>query len=148
MWVQDAFFPGQIEHTHISPAHNPEWQPEDAYFFPAKSESSRERGQRRPLIVFPHERQELVADERKGLLQEYVTKVWARAGKVIKEADEITFIGYSFQGIDRGPILDLLRSRSCEHIRLKSPNAGEVAEELMFSNSDFEGAFKPVNLPF
>ena len=57
--------------------------------------------------------------------------VWNRATELISNATEIHAIGYSFSGIDRGPILEMLgQAHSCRRLVIQSPDADEICSRL------------------
>jgi hypothetical protein len=61
----------------------------------------------------------------------YVRGVWTRASELIANATEIHVIGYSFAGIDRGPILDMIETASdCRRLIIQGPDAERICARL------------------
>jgi hypothetical protein len=61
----------------------------------------------------------------------YLRGVWARVHELIASATEIHVIGYSFAGIDRGPILDMIETASdCRRLIIQVPDAERICARL------------------
>jgi hypothetical protein len=61
----------------------------------------------------------------------YLRGVWARAHELIASATEIHVIGYSFVGIDRGPILEMIETASdCRRLIIQVPDAERICARL------------------
>ena len=96
---------------------------------------------RPPLLYFPYERQFIVSNDSGFAFHNYVRAVWDRAQQLIANASEIRVIGYSFSGIDRGPILDLLAgARNCRRLVIQSPEADEISSRIKLDRPQFEKA--------
>src|SRR5258708_36802552 len=107
MWVTD--FPGDPIYSQDEPHNRDDTAVDDGLFFSNRSsQSGRSCSQREPLLFFPSERQFITSKESGFLFHRYGREVWNRAREIISTAREIHVIGYSFGGIDRGPVLDLL----------------------------------------
>jgi hypothetical protein len=75
-----------------------------------------------PLIVFPHEKP-FVKGGTDTLLtfRNYIPRIWEEARRLVSEATEIWFIGYSFAPMDKADVLDLLNSaKNCERILIQN----------------------------
>jgi hypothetical protein len=82
-------------------------------------------------LFFPYQRQFIVSNESGFPFDRYARAVWNRAAELISNANEIFVIGYSFSGIDRGPMLDMLeRARNCTRLVVQSPGAAAICDRL------------------
>ena len=87
----------------------------DAHFFPAKPAA---QVQSEPMIIFPYEKDFVVSGRDNRLpFRDYISKVWAHATYVLKEASEIWIIGYSFDPTDCMYLVERLKqAEKCERI--------------------------------
>ncbi|GAH62764.1 unnamed protein product, partial [marine sediment metagenome] len=78
-------------------------------------------------------------------------KIWDAAGKAIKEADELVFIGFSFPQSDiyirYFLATNLAENVRIEKIRVVDPDAGAICKELKKPGSKFGARFKDLLLP-
>jgi hypothetical protein len=66
----------------------------------------------------------------------------------ISNATEIHVIGYSFSGIDRGPMLKMLsQARSCQRLVIQSPNAEEICNKLKLDKPQLRNLIESAPLP-
>jgi hypothetical protein len=69
--------------------------------------------------------------------------------ELISKATEIHAIGYSFSGIDRGPILEMLgRARNCQHFIVQSPDAEEICNRLKLDKPGLRNLIESIPLTF
>jgi hypothetical protein len=130
MWTID--FPGDPIYRQQEPNNGSPATIKDSLFFvePPDGKDSN-RSEREPLLFFPSQRQDILAKETGFLFREFAKAVWNRATELISNATEIHAIGYSFSGIDRGPILEMLgQAHSCRRLVIQSPDADEICSRL------------------
>jgi hypothetical protein len=129
MWVEDMFgvFVG---HSYEYPLKGRQFTVDDNLFFTGPPDGP-SRLKREPLLFFPSQRQIILAQETGFLFRKFARAVWSRAIELISNATEIHVIGYSFSGIDRGPILGMLdEARNCRRLVIQSPDADEICNRL------------------
>jgi hypothetical protein len=104
---------------------------------------------REPLLFFPNQRQFIVSNESGFLFHKYAKAVWDRATELISNATEIHVIGYSFSGIDQGPILDFLGlAHGCQRIVVQSPDADQICNRLKLERSQFRNLVESAAFAF
>ena len=107
------------------------------------------RLKREPLLFFPSQRQSILSQETGFLFRKFAQAVWNRATKLISKATKIHAIGYSFSGIDRGPILEMLgRARNCQHFIVQSPDAEEICNRLKLDKPGLRNLIESIPLTF
>jgi len=105
--------------------------------------------EREPLLFFPSERQFIASNESGFLFHKYGREVWNRARAIISTAKEIHVIGYSFSGIDRGPILDLLsEAHDCERLVIQSPDADDISGRIKLERVNLRDLIESAPLSF
>jgi hypothetical protein len=74
------------------------------------------------MVVFPWEKDYIVSGRPNRLpFRSYVEAVWKHAASVVKEAREVWIIGYSFDPMDCGHMIGLLRqAENCKHIFIQN----------------------------
>jgi hypothetical protein len=130
MWVAD--FPGDPMYFQDEPDNKDPATIRDSLFFVDRPNNHNESELRRdPLLFFPSQRQHILSQETGFLFRKFAQAVWNRATELISNATEIHVIGYSFSGIDRGPILEMLgQAQNCQRLVIQSPDAEEICNRL------------------
>ncbi len=148
MWVTD--FPGDPIYSQDEPHNRDDTAVDDGLFFSNRSsQSGRSCSQREPLLFFPSERQFITSKESGFLFHRYGREVWNRAREIISTAREIHVIGYSFGGIDRGPVLDLLsEAQNCERLVIQSPDADDISSRIKFERVNLRNLIEPAPFCF
>jgi hypothetical protein len=105
---------------------------DDDYFSPEPPQGQRpDHLKRPPILYFPYHRQFIVSQESGFPYDQYAREVWKRATHLIKNATEIHVIGYSFSGIDRGEMLDMLSQASrCRRLLIPDPNSNRICQRI------------------
>lgn len=86
---------------------------------------------RPPLLFFPYQRQHIVSSDSGFPFDSYARAVWKRATELISNATEIHVIGYSFSGIDREPMLEMLdQARRCQRLVIQGLDADRICHKL------------------
>jgi len=145
MWVAD--FCGRPQYQQ----NNPETTTvaDSLFFADPEAYPGQIRSEREPLLFFPSQKQFILSNESGFLFHQYGRVVWDRAEEVISNATEIHVIGYSFSGIDRGPILDLLgRAQDCRHLVIQSPDAENICNKLKLERRQWRDRIESVPSKF
>jgi hypothetical protein len=118
----------------------------DAYFFDAQHPGHIKRP---PVIYFPFQRQTIVSSQTGFAFHRYARDVWARASHLVSKATEIHVIGYSFSGIDRGPMIQLLETATgCERLIIQSPDADRICKKLALDRPKLRSLIESASYPF
>lgn len=118
----------QQSHFEIPAADKRQIDINDDYFFDAQHPGFIKRP---PILYFPFHRQFILSSQSGFAFDKYVRGVWTRASELIANATEIDVIGYSFAGIDRGPILDMIETASdCRRLIIQGPDAERICARL------------------
>ncbi len=148
MWVTD--FPGDPIYQQREPSDRRPLEIDDRLFFPESPDaegSNQPTGE--PILFFPSQRQAILSQQTGFLFREFAKAVWNRATELISNASEIHAIGYSFNGIDRGPILEMLgQARNCRRFVVQSPDADEICSRLKLDRPKLQSRIESVSLTF
>jgi hypothetical protein len=109
----------------------------DSKFFPTTNTVSRFRIH--PLMVFPYEKQHIQSGERHAIYKRYITTIWGKAEELVKEADEIWVIGYSFHAMDRHSLMNLLsKATKCTRVIVQNINgeADRICKEMRLKHPE------------
>jgi hypothetical protein len=102
-----------------------------------------------PLLFFPYQRQYIVSTESGFPFDSYARAVWKRATELISKATDIHVIAYSFSGIDRGPMLEMLsQASSCQRLVIQSPNAEAICNKLKLDKPQLRNIIESAPYPF
>lgn len=119
---------------------------DDSYFFHAEHPDFLIRP---PLLYFPYQRQFIVSNQSGFAFDKYVRGVWTRARELIAQATEIHVIGYSFAGVDRGPVLDMLETATdCQRLVIQGPDAERICARLKIDRPRLRDLIEAAVLPF
>jgi SIR2-like domain len=121
----------------------------DETFFPS-SKDGRSRPETLQLIVFPNEKEFVMAGGETGFTyRNYIPRVWEWADKLLSQASKIEIIGYSFHPIDHEYLLPRLRKAVlCKEIIVRDKNAIEVCKDFECQHSEFKGLLTPLQKLF
>jgi hypothetical protein len=104
---------------------------------------------RPPVLYFPYQRQFIVSNESGFPFHNYARGIWNRAKQLVSNASEIRVTGYSFSGIDRGPMLDMLdQALSCRRLVIQSPDSDEISNRLKLERSNLRNIIESVPITF
>jgi hypothetical protein len=150
MWVGDMFGGAFVQHAYNYPLKGRPITIDDNLFFTDPPDGANpNRLKREPLLFFPSQRQSILSQETGFLFRKFAQAVWNRATKLISKATKIHAIGYSFSGIDRGPILEMLgRARNCQHFIVQSPDAEEICNRLKLDKPGLRNLIESIPLTF
>jgi hypothetical protein len=97
-----------------------------------------------PLIAFPHEKQLFTSNQPVDFIQTpYIHRVWKHAAEVIRNASEVTVIGYSFAQIDRPHMLDYLLRKTPNTATIKIVNMDiKAVRRVLESYQDLQDRLK------
>ena len=104
----------------------------DDFFFSQPPDGQHpEHLKRPPLLYFPFQRHFIVSNDSGFAFHNYAGAVWNRAKQLVANATEIRVIGYSFSGIDRVEMLEMLETaRNCRRLVIQGPDADELCNRL------------------
>jgi len=132
-WTNDLTGSGHPLHqrVHFEAPIAPGPPVEDRYFFSEPPNGPHpDHLKRPPLLFFPYQRQFIALNETRFPFHVYASEVWKRATELISKATEIHAIGYSFSGIDRGPMLDILnQASSCRRLIIQGLDADFICQK-------------------
>jgi hypothetical protein len=118
----------------------------DDYFFDAEHPNFIKRP---PVLYFPYQRQFILSTQSGFAFDKYVRGVWARAHELIAKATEIHVIGYSFAGVDRGSVLDMLdTAQDCRRLIIQGPDAERICERLRLDRLRLRDLIEPAVFTF
>ena len=104
---------------------------DDSLFWPTSRIPSPIPGQsREPLIVFPHEKDRARQNRTSFPFDAFIRATWENAARLLKQAEEIWIIGYSFDVNDRRSLMELLHNSPAQKIIIQNPNAESICNEL------------------
>ena len=148
MWVAD--FPGDPMYLQEEPKdRHAATIGDDLFFSDPPSTPGIVYAEREPLLFFPSERQFVASNDSGFLFHRYARAILDRAKELISNATEIHVIGYSFAGIDRGPVLDMLETASkCRHLIIQGPDANQICERLRFERPRLRDLIEPAPFAF
>ena len=148
MWITD--FPGDPIYGQRGPGDRGSLTVDDHLFFPAEpATQGPTRSIREPLLFFPNQRQFILSKESGFVFHKYANAVWDRAKELIENATEIHVIGYSFSGIDRGPVLDLLETDLiCRRLIIQGPDAERICGRLKIDRPRLRDLIEPAPFKF
>jgi hypothetical protein len=146
MWMA-VWFGSIFQHQYEYPLEGRQITIDDNLFFAEPPDGQDpNRLKREPLLFFPSQRQYVLSQETGFLFRKFAKAVWNRATEFISNATEIRVIGYSFSGIDQGPILDLLgQAHRCRRIVVQNPDADQICMRLKLERPELR--FPPPSHP-
>ena len=101
------------------------------------------------ILYFPFHRQFILSSQSGFAFDKYVRGVWTRAYELIANATEIRVIGYSFAGIDRGPVLDMIETASdCRRLIIQGPDAERICARLRLDRPELRDLIEPAPFKF
>jgi hypothetical protein len=95
----------------------------------------------KPLITFPHEKQQSLRNRQTGFAYDpYIRQIWDHAASLLAAATEVTVVGYSFNAIDSRHMVSELLSKAdgCQKIVVQNPDVATVEPNLQ-SYAQLEG---------
>jgi hypothetical protein len=99
--------------------------------------------------TFPYQRQRIVSAESGFPFDSYARVIWNRATELISDATEIHVIGYSFSGIDRGPILEMFdKARHCQRLVIQGFDADRICHKLILDRPQLVNLIQSVQSTF
>ena len=102
-----------------------------------------------PLLFFPYQRQRIVSAESGFPFDSYARVIWKRATELISNATTIHVIGYSFSGIDRDPMLEMLdQARHCQRLVIQGLDADRICHKLRLDRPQLESLIESAPFAF
>jgi hypothetical protein len=133
-------------HFETPVADKPPVEMNDNYFFDAQHPGFIKRP---PILYSPFHRQFILSSQSGFAFDKYVRGVWSRAYELIAKATEIHVIGYSFAGIDRGPVLDMIETASdCRRLIIQGPDAKRICGRLKIDRPRLRDLIEPAPFKF
>ena len=122
---------------------------DDNLFFSEGPDGHPDHLKKPPLLFFPYQRQHIVSTQSGFPFDSYARAVWNRATELISNASEIHVIGYSFSGIDRGPMLEMLdQVRHCQRLVIQGLDADRICHKLKVDKPQLRNLIESAPYPF